>query len=587
MSDKRDPGPIPNRWLKCPRKADQLIAGQFLAFKTPLSSAFNEKVPECNRFTPKMLFDSVKRYKKKLGLWIDLTNTSRFYDKEEIEKYDCRYIKLKCRGHGETPSLEQTQVFIRTVCLFMSQKPDDIIGVHCTHGFNRTGFLLIAYLVEQQDCSLEAAIREFARKREPGIYKQDYLEELYRRYDEIDSTIAAPPRPDWCNEEEVIDYDDDDAPTYSQNVSQSHGTKKSKRRGPSTKEFMPHVQGVTFFNQEPRVSEIQSKAQNFCKWNRSDFPGSQPVSMDLQNLKNLSKMPYRVSWKADGVRYMMLIDGHNEIYFIDRDNCVFKVNGISFPHNKDPNRHLRDTLLDGELVLDEEKNGSKQPRYLCYDIIRFENINVGKAPFYPVRLKCIETEIINPRDRAISNGMINKEVEPFRVVLKQFWDLTMAKDLLEEKFARTLKHEPDGLIFQPSQTGYMAGTCPDVLKWKPSDMNSIDFKLKIAKESGLGMLTKKVGLLYVGQLTEPFAKMKVSSAIKHLDNKIIECKFENNQWVFMRERTDKSYPNSYKTATAVWESIQRPVTKEILLDFIDRHRYHEDFMIPQAKRPRQ
>lgn len=47
----------------------------------------------------------------------------------------------------------------------MDQKPDDIIGVHCTHGFNRTGFLLISYLVEQQDWSLEAGLREFAKRR--------------------------------------------------------------------------------------------------------------------------------------------------------------------------------------------------------------------------------------------------------------------------------------------------------------------------------------------------------------------------------------------------------------------------------------
>ena len=25
------------------------------------------------------------------------------------------------------------------------------VGVHCTHGFNRTGFLIIAYLVEKDD----------------------------------------------------------------------------------------------------------------------------------------------------------------------------------------------------------------------------------------------------------------------------------------------------------------------------------------------------------------------------------------------------------------------------------------------------
>ena len=32
------------------------------------------------------------------------------------------------------------------------------------------------------------------------------------------------------------------------------------------------------------------------------FPGSQPVSMDVQNIKLLHEKPYRVSWKADGFR---------------------------------------------------------------------------------------------------------------------------------------------------------------------------------------------------------------------------------------------------------------------------------------------
>lgn len=36
--------------------------------------------------------------------------------------------------------------------------------------------------------------------------------------------------------------------------------------------------------------------------------------------------------------------------------------------------------------------------------------------------------------------------------------------------------------------------------------------------------------------------------MKELDGKIIECKYEKNAWVFMRERTDKSFPNSYTTA---------------------------------------
>ncbi|KAJ7421902.1 mRNA-capping enzyme-like [Willisornis vidua] len=63
---------------------------------------------------------------------------------------------------------------------------------------------------------------------------------------------------------------------------------------------------------------------------------------------------------------------------------------------------------------------------------------------------------------------------------------------------------------------------------------------------------------------------KVTKELKQYDNKIIECKFENNSWVFMRQRIDKSFPNAYSTAMAVCNSIQNPVTKEMLFEFIDR-----------------
>jgi len=81
--------------------------------------------------------------------------------------------------------------------------------------------------------------------------------------------------------------------------------------------------------------------------NRTGFPGSQPVSMDVNNLKFLAEKPYMVSWKADGTRYLMLIDGPQEIYFIDRDNCVFQAPGVTFPCRKDLHAHITDTLVDG------------------------------------------------------------------------------------------------------------------------------------------------------------------------------------------------------------------------------------------------
>lgn len=42
----------------------------------------------------------------------------------------------------------------------------------------------------------------------------------------------------------------------------------------------------------------------------------------------------------------MLIQGDGEVYFIDRENSVFEVNGLTFPHLRE-NRCLRDTLMDG------------------------------------------------------------------------------------------------------------------------------------------------------------------------------------------------------------------------------------------------
>jgi len=46
-------------------------------------------------------------------------------------------------------------------------------------------------------------------------------------------------------------------------------------------------------------------------------------------------------------RYMMLIDGVNSVYMIDRDNAVYSVPKMVFPKRKDPAANLSNTLLDG------------------------------------------------------------------------------------------------------------------------------------------------------------------------------------------------------------------------------------------------
>uniref|UniRef100_A0A6I8RUA9 mRNA-capping enzyme n=1 Tax=Xenopus tropicalis TaxID=8364 RepID=A0A6I8RUA9_XENTR len=505
---------IPPRWLNCPRRG-QPVAAKFLPLKTMLGPKYDDQVPEENRFHPSMLSNYLKSLKVKMGLLVDLTNTTRFYDRNDIEKEGIKYIKLQCKGHGECPSQENTDTFLRLCERFIDRNPTELIGVHCTHGFNRTGFLICAFLVEKMDWSIEAAVATFAQARPPGIYKADYLKELFHRYGDIEDAPKPPELPDWCFEEE--DVDDDGNKVFQEAEAGSSGAAYNRRKKERLKLGAIFLEGVTVkhVNQittEPKLGEIQRKCQQFCSWRGSGFPGAQPVSMDRSNMKFLEQKAYKVSWKADGTRYMMIIDGKNEVYMIDRDNSVFHVTNLEFPFRKDLQHHLANTLLDGEMIIDKV-NGQVVPRYLIYDIIKF--------------------------------------------------------NLLEGSFAREVSHEVDGLIFQPIGK-YKAGRCDDILKWKPPNLNSVDFLLKITKVGGEGLLTRNVGLLYVGKYDCPFSEIKVTKDLKQYENKIIECKFENNRWVFMRQRVDKSFPNSYDTALAVCNSIRNPVTKEILFELIDR-----------------
>lgn len=57
---QKNPGPVPPRWLHCPRKSDGLIVNKFMVMKTPLSSNFDDQVPPECRFTPKMVFANCK-----------------------------------------------------------------------------------------------------------------------------------------------------------------------------------------------------------------------------------------------------------------------------------------------------------------------------------------------------------------------------------------------------------------------------------------------------------------------------------------------------------------------------------------------
>ena len=104
------------------------------------------------------------------------------------------------------------------------------------------------------------------------------------------------------------------------------------------------------------ICNNEFKIRQYCNYPKSDFPGSQPVSLDQGNIQHLAELEYMVSWKADGLRYLILIEGKQKVYAFDRGNNVFNIPRLTFPrHPTDKGttgiEHLKDTLLVFLLVL--------------------------------------------------------------------------------------------------------------------------------------------------------------------------------------------------------------------------------------------
>ena len=77
---------------------------------------------------------------------------------------------------------------------------------------------------------------------------------------------------------------------------------------------------------------------------------------------------------------MMYINGSRQ-YFIDRNNAVFEIEGLTFYSDTSLERALVDTLVDGEMVIDKDPEGNQYPRYLIYDLVSLEGNQISQESF--------------------------------------------------------------------------------------------------------------------------------------------------------------------------------------------------------------
>lgn len=355
------------------------------------------------------------------------------------------------------------------------------------------------------------------------------------------------------------------------------------------------------------LETMQREVRDLLGLTHTKFPGAQPVSFSKKHLDalkrdeyvetgassmtvraNRSSHSYYVCEKSDGIRYLLYAThdgkGGETHYLIDRRNDYWflEMRNLHLPLPNAPiDRFHTETLVDGELVWDSLPDGKKEPRYLIFDCLVMDG-NVLIERSLDKRLAYIQEHLYRPYQELLKRYPDERQYQPFHVEMKPFQFsygiLKMFKEILP-----SLKHGNDGLIFTCRTTPYQHGTDQGIVKWKPPDENSIDFRLRLhfplvepdeyERQEGIleqfvdyDSLPKVEIQVWMGKnnyrtFEEPLHLTEQEwETLKGLDDplndRIIECYQDSDKrWRMIRFRDDKDHANHQSTVDSVYQSI--------------------------------
>lgn len=310
---------------------------------------------------------------------------------------------------------------------------------------------------------------------------------------------------------------------------------------------------------------------------------------------------YYVCEKTDGIRYLLYLtaDEHNEetVYLIDRKNDFWFIQhrNLHLPQEQDEAAFHRNTIIDGELVMDKQPDGTERPSFLVFDCLILDGKMLMDRPL-DKRLAYFQHNIYRPYRDLFKRYPGELQYQAFRLVMK---DMQLAYGIgkMFHEVLPSLTHGNDGLIFTCRETPYKCGTDEHILKWKPADENTVDFKLQLhfatvdpdEEDRAEGVTEPYVDFESVPRASllifaqgEPgqnnddpyreFAALHITEEeweeLKGLgdplNGRIIECYVEEGRWRMSRFRDDKLHANHSTVVNKVLESIQNPVTQTML-----------------------
>lgn len=134
-----------------------------------------------------------QKYRDRIYAVIDISHESPVYNPATMEAGGIHYCKHPTVSKIP-PTPDETRDFIALVDRLQREiddrmekrenpsLPRPLVGVHCHYGYNRTGFLIVCYLIERLDFGVQDAIDEFNKCRPPGIRHEHFIDTLFVRY---------------------------------------------------------------------------------------------------------------------------------------------------------------------------------------------------------------------------------------------------------------------------------------------------------------------------------------------------------------------------------------------------------------------
>ncbi|XP_030749971.1 RNA/RNP complex-1-interacting phosphatase [Sitophilus oryzae] len=169
---------IPDGWRDYTPVGKCISGTRIIPLKVPLRENMCQRnLPRDEWFTPDMLI----KQEPKLKTIIDLTNTDRYYNgAREFGTKGIAHVKISVEGQGKLPPAGKIQQFQQVVDEYLDKNKDNdaLIGVHCTHGLNRTGYFVCSWMLDRLKIDPEEAIRRFNEARGHKIERKMLLDDL-------------------------------------------------------------------------------------------------------------------------------------------------------------------------------------------------------------------------------------------------------------------------------------------------------------------------------------------------------------------------------------------------------------------------